>query len=129
MKKTYLLSIVAAVVVLFQSCAKMDDNRNDGNLSANRVIPMETETKESNYLFAIIIGHLSKDCGGRCVTINGVNYHFDCMGEGHVCNRAVAVSLHQAGSYVTAVRSAYEDLLSRIAAACWVFLISFSMRA
>lgn len=112
MKKTYLLSIVTAIVFLLQSCAKMDDNRNDSNLSANRVIPMETETKESNYLFAIIIGHLSKDCGGRCVTINGVNYHFDCMGEGHVCNRAVAVSLHQVGSAVTAVTVDTFDLTS-----------------
>lgn len=112
MNKTYFFLIIATVMLIIQSCAKVNDSRNDGHTFSNRVVPMATDSKSSDYLLVITIGHTAKDCGGRCVTINDIPYHFDCMGDGNVCNRSVAVCLEQTGTSVTATTTDTFDLTS-----------------
>lgn len=84
------------------SCEKPPSAQNDGFDLGNRVIPLSTESKDASYLLTMRIGHLITDCGGGCITINGKNYHADCMGIGHVCLNSAAVTLDQVGSVVTA---------------------------
>lgn len=101
MRKVYL--IIAVALLLIQSCGKADDNRaNRSNLN-NCLVPLETNTKKPVYLMAITIGHLASDCGGRCVTIDGIQCHVDCMGYGNVCRRAASVILNQTGTSISAI--------------------------
>ena len=80
----------------------MKDNQNDCENLNNRLIPLETNTKETEYLLVTTIGHRSSDCGGRCITIDGIQCHIDCMGEGNICIQATPVILNQTGTVFTA---------------------------
>ena len=102
MKKMYLYLIVMTVILLCTSCEKTPSAQNNGFDLGNRVIPLSTESKNATYLLTMRIGHLITDCGGSCVTILGKPYHFDCMGEGHVCLNSAAVTLDQIGTDITA---------------------------
>ena len=102
MKRVYLYLIFATALLLCQSCEKTPGSK-DGDLDlANRVIPMSTESKDVTYLMIMKVGHSSTECGGSCITINGKNYHANCMGYGHVCLQSAAVSLNQVGTDVIA---------------------------
>ena len=111
MRKVYL--IIAVALLLIQSCGKMEDNQNDCAISNNRLIPLETNAKEAGYLLVITIGHLASDCGGRCVTINGIQCHVDCMGNGNVCRQTAAVVLNQTGSSISATTTDTFGLTSQ----------------
>ena len=99
MKKVLL---IAAAFLLIQSCSKTVVNQNDFPDLNNRLIPLESDSKEDGYLLVTTIGHLSSDCGGRCITIDGTKCHIDCMGYGNVCRQATSVVLNQVGPAVTA---------------------------
>ena len=99
MKKTLL---IAAAFLLIQSCGKTVINQNDLSVINNRLIPLESDSKEDGYLLVTTIGHLSSDCGGKCITIDGNKCHIDCMGYGNVCRQATSVHLQQTGTVVTA---------------------------
>ena len=99
MKKVVL---IAAAFLLIQSCSKNVINQNDLPGLDNRLIPLESDSKDAGYLLVTTIGHLSSDCGGRCITINGTKCHLDCMGDGNVCRQAASVVINQTGPAVTA---------------------------
>ena len=94
--------LIAAAFLLIQSCSKTVINQNDLPGLDNRLIPLESDSKDAGYLLVTTIGHLSSDCGGRCITINGTKCHLDCMGDGNVCRQATSVHLQQTGTAVTA---------------------------
>lgn len=102
MKKQYLYLIFAMALLWCQSCERTSGSQNESPDLANRVIPLSSESKDSGYLITIRIGHSITFCGGRCVTIGGKPYHFNCMGDGNVCLKAAAVTLDQAGTDITA---------------------------
>lgn len=109
MKKVLL---IAAAFLLIQSCGKTVVNQNDFQGLNNRLIPLESGSKEVGYLLVTTIGHLYSDCGGKCVTIDGIQCHVDCMGEGNVCRQATSVVLNQIGTAVTATTTDTFDLTS-----------------
>lgn len=111
MRKNFL--IIAVALLLIQSCGKTEDNRNECTNLDNRLIPMETNTKDVEYLLVTAIGHLVSDCGGRCITINGIRCHVDCMGNGNVCRHTTSVILNQSGSSVTATTTDTFGLTSQ----------------
>lgn len=111
MRKNFL--IIAVALLLFQSCGKTEDIRKEGTDLDNRLIPLETNTKNVEYLLVTAIGHLVSDCGGRCITINGIKCHVDCMGNGNVCRRTSSVILNQTGSSVTATTTDTFGLTSQ----------------
>ena len=93
MKRHFLLSL--AVAMLLASSCK--DERVERDSNSNRLIIMDQGAgKGMQYLLCIQVGHLSSDCKGGCYTLNGVTAHRDCMGYGHVCNRAAAAMLCEA---------------------------------
>ena len=102
MKRVYLYLIFATAILLCVSCEKTSNSQNGVYDLANRVIPLSSESKESGYLLTIRVGHSITDCGGRCVSIGGKPYHFNCMGYGHVCIKSAAVTLVQVGTAITA---------------------------
>ena len=102
MKRVYLYLIFATAILLCVSCEKTSNSQNGVYDLANRVIPLSSESKESGYLLTIRVGHSITDCGGRCVSIGGKPYHFNCMGYGHVCIKSAAVTLDQVGTAITA---------------------------
>lgn len=113
MKRTTIsLVIVATATLLCLSCTKPESTQNGCTNLINRVIPLDYGSKTAEYLLTINVGHLYTDCGGRCITINGKQCHFDCMGNGHVCNRATSVVMQQSGSFVTATTTDTFDLTS-----------------
>lgn len=113
MKKISTTFVIVAIAILFCfSCSKSEKPQTGCESLMNRVIPMNPDSKSTEYLFAIKVGHLYTDCGGRCVTINCKPCHFDCMGYGHVCNRAASVTLQQVGSTFTATTTDTFDLTS-----------------
>ena len=99
MKKVLL---IAAAFLLIQSCGKTVINSNDFPGLNDRLIPLESDSKGAGYLLVTTIGHLSSDCGGQCITINGTKCHLDCMGYGNVCRQAASVVINQVGLSVTA---------------------------
>lgn len=109
MKKVLL---IAAAFLLIQSCEKTEINQNDLSVLNNRLIPLESDSKEAGYLMVTTIGHLYSDCGGKCVTIDGIQRHVDCMGEGNICRQATSVVLNQVGPAVTATTTDTFDLTS-----------------
>ena len=102
MKRVFLYLIFATTLWLCRSCEKTPGSQNGGYDLANRVIPMSTDSKDATYLLTTKVGHLSTVCGGSCITVNGKNYHVDCMGYGHVCLQYTTVSLNQSGTDITA---------------------------
>lgn len=102
MKKMFLYLIVATVMLMCPSCEKTTDTQEMGYHLDNKVIPLPTETKESDYLLIVRIGHSINDCGGSCITISGKPFHFNCMGYGYVCLSSAAISLNQIGTDITA---------------------------
>lgn len=81
-------------------CKKEDAG--ERNYYRNRLIPVESESKTMMYLMSYTVGHTASDCGGKCISVHGKNYHIDCMGYGNVCTHVTTVSLQQNGSYYTA---------------------------
>jgi hypothetical protein len=104
MKKILFLNVIVvlAAALLFYSCSKTENVREEIANSNNRVIPLSSDSKTFEYLFAFTVGHLITDCGGSCITINFKPTHADCMGYGHVCNTAAAVTIQQVGTAITA---------------------------
>ena len=94
--------LIAVAFLLIQSCGKTVVNQNDFSGLNNRLIPLESDSKGAGYLLVTAIGHLSSDCGGQCITINGTKCHLDCMGYGNVCRQAASVVINQTGPAVTA---------------------------
>jgi len=94
--------LIAVAFLLIQSCGKTVVNQNDFSGLNNRLIPLESDSKGARYLLVTTIGHLSSDCGGQCITINGTKCHLDCMGYGNVCRQAASVVINQTGPAVTA---------------------------
>ena len=94
--------LIAVAFLLIQSCGKTVINQNDFPGSNDRLIPLASDSKGAGYLLVTTIGHLSSDCGGQCITINGTKCHLDCMGDGNVCRQAASVVINQTGPFVTA---------------------------
>ena len=102
MRRMFLYLIVMTAMLLSTSCEKTSSTSNDGYHLDNKLIPLPSESKASSYLLTIRIGHSITDCGGSCITIFGKPYHFNCMGDGHVCLTSAAVYLDQIGTSITA---------------------------
>lgn len=109
MKRIFLCLMIAMVNLFIYSCTKQE-NAIEHDYSSNRLIPFESESKLTMYVMTYNIGHRSSDCGGKCITIRGNDYHIDCMGYGDVCTHVTTVSLQQVGSAVTATTTDTFDL-------------------
>ena len=93
--------IVMAVCMLLNTCANKDAFSEFDDFH-NRVIPVESEAKTATYMLYYNIGHRYSDCQGKCVTIQGKDYHIDCMGYGNICVRTTNVTFQQVGTNIIA---------------------------
>lgn len=108
--KKILLCLIVAVNLLMNSCTRQE--RAIECYSANRLIPIETGSKTTMYYISCHSGHTASDCGGKCVSVNGHDYHFNCMGYGNVCRQLTSVALQQVGTAITATTTDTFDLTS-----------------
>ena len=111
MKRISICLIILAASLVVNSCAKKEDSVKHVN-GNNRLVPVESESKTTMYLLVSNLGHKASDCGGRCVTIGGKDYHFDCMGFGDVCTQVATVTLQQNGTDLTVTTTDTLDLTS-----------------
>ena len=111
MKKALTLTLLAAL--LLYACEKEDTQTVTHEQSLNRVVALSGNAKTGNstHLFAMSMGHSSKDCKG-CVMMDGHRIHINCMGAGDECAYTFAVQLQQIGTAVTATTTDTFDLTS-----------------
>lgn len=71
--------------------------------TTDRLIPVESSTKESNqYVMFCNVGHDGSNCKG-CVMWNGQMLHIDCQGTGNVCRKSSSIALsYDASNNLTA---------------------------
>ena len=99
MRKTVFSLMMALACFINFSCTRVSEETD----FSNRLIPEFNGSKESGtYLLSTIVGHRRSECGGRCIQINGVPTHADCMGVGHYCAALSSVTLQQSGTDITA---------------------------
>lgn len=105
------LTLLAAL--LLGACEKVENQTATQEQTLNRVVALSGNAKTGNstHLFAMSMGHSSKDCKG-CVMINGHAVHVNCMGSGRECANIAAVQLQQIGTAVTATTTDTFDLTS-----------------
>lgn len=101
MNRVLFCIIIVLAGVFVNSCAKKED-AGERYYWRNRLIPVESESKTRMYLMSYTVGHTASDCGGRCITVHGKDYHFDCMGYGNVCTHVTTVSMEHVGDSYTA---------------------------
>lgn len=101
MKKILTLTLLAAM--LLGACEKEENQTATQGQTLNQMMALSDNTKTGNstFLFAMSIGHSSKDCQG-CVMVNGQTVHVNCMGQGNYCATIAAVQLQQVGTAITA---------------------------
>ena len=98
-KLIFILMVVCAC--MSSSCTKSKEK--DGYDYSNRVITDYSGSKESgSYLFRINVGHNRSVCGGKCIQINGILTHADCMGFGYTCPLVSSVTMQQTGTAIIA---------------------------
>lgn len=90
MKKILLLSLLSCFIVL--SCQKTN-RKHFSNFESTAVLIDET-AKSMDYLLFFQTGHQASECK-RCVTMNGVSFHMECMGPGNACLNSSLMSLVQ----------------------------------
>lgn len=111
MKKVLTLTLLAAL--LLGACEKVENQTATQEQTLNRVVALSGNAKTGNstHLFAMSMGHSSKDCKG-CVMMDGHRIHINCMGAGGECAYTFAVQLQQIGTAVTATTTDTFDLTS-----------------
>lgn len=111
MKKVLTLTLLAAL--LLGACEKVENQTATQEQTLNRVVALSGNAKTGNstHLFAMSMGHSSKDCKG-CVMMDGHRIHINCMGAGDECAHTFAVQLQQIGTAVTATTTDTFDLTS-----------------
>ena len=111
MKKVLTLTLLA--VTLLGACEKVENQTATQEQTLNRVVALSGNAKTGNstHLFAMSMGHSSKDCKG-CVMMDGHRIHINCMGAGDECAYTFAVQLQQIGTAVTATTTDTFDLTS-----------------
>ena len=111
MKKALTLTLLAAL--LLYACEKEENQTATQEQTLNRVVALSGNAKTGNstHLFAMSMGHSSKDCKG-CVMMDGHRIHINCMGAGDECAYTFAVQLQQIGTAVTATTTDTFDLTS-----------------
>ena len=109
MKKVLTLTLLAAT--LLGACEKEENQTATQEQTLNRVVALSDNAKTGNStcLFAMSMGHSSKDCKG-CVMMDGRPIHINCMGAGDECAYTFAVQLQQIGTAVTATTTDTFDL-------------------
>ena len=100
MKKALTLTLLAAI--LFGACEKEKSQKVEPEKSLNTIVALPDDGKKesSTFLLSARIGHSSSDCNG-CVMYNGQYVHFDCMGQGNLCEASANVHLQQVGSAIS----------------------------
>ena len=99
MRKTVFFLMMAIACSINSSCTKTSDNLSSGD----SLIPESSGSKDANtYVLSTRVGHKCSECGGRCIQINGVPTHADCMGVGRYCALLSSVTISQSGTAVTA---------------------------
>lgn len=113
MKKVLTLTLTLLAALLLGACEKVENQTATQEQTLNRVVALygNAKTGNSTHLFAMSMGHNSKDCKG-CVMINGHAVHVNCMGSGRECANIAAVQLQQIGTAVTATTTDTFDLTS-----------------
>ena len=111
MKKVLTLTLLATL--MFGACEKEDTRSVMHQQTHNRVMELckNEKTENATALFALGVGHSSKDCPG-CMMIDGHLVHINCMGAGNDCLTTAAVQLQQAGYTINAVTTDTFDLTS-----------------
>ena len=101
--------MMAIACSINSSCTKTSDNL----CSGDSLIPESSGSKDANtYVLSTRVGHKRSECGGRCIQINGVPTHADCMGVGRYCALLSSVTISQSGTDVTATTVDTFDLTS-----------------
>ena len=101
--------MMAIACSINSSCTKTSDNLSSGD----SLIPESSGSKDANtYVLSTRVGHKRSECGGRCIQINGVPTHADCMGVGRYCALLSSVTISQSGTDVTATTVDTFDLTS-----------------
>ena len=109
MRKTVFFLMMAIACSINSSCTKTSDNLSSGD----SLIPESSGSKDANtYVLSTRVGHKRSECGGRCIQINGVPTHADCMGVGRYCALLSSVTISQSGTDVTATTVDTFDLTS-----------------
>jgi len=105
MRKVLFCFMTACACILSFSCTTNEESHQDGHRIVNKLIPMDNGDSKSanNFLLYLYCGHSIKECGGKCLEINGVLTHADCIGAGAYCPLASSMQLVNAGGVLTAI--------------------------
>ncbi len=100
MKKAFALTLLAAI--LLGACEKEVLKTSVFEPSTNSIVklPDDGRKQNSNFQLSMRVGHDASICSG-CLTMGGVTFHCDCMGQGNQCQTSAVVNLQQVGSSIS----------------------------
>jgi hypothetical protein len=88
--KKFVLPVLFLLIIF--SCQKKDNVQFTNHEST--AVFLDKNAKSATCLITVQTGHDASGCKG-CVTLNGLTFHMECMGQGNACTNSSLMSLVQ----------------------------------